>query len=591
MSQEEEALIIHAQEEAERENLVRANFGKNPNYRGDRLQKAAKDAGIDIIPLCKILIENDEDLCGQYTTIEEVIDGNIDSDTTGVRFFNLLRECLFDYDKRPDLGDKNVALESWIRNFQDPLIIQNIEYEFVLMFEVKQAEFVAEQKTVPPKASRTFAPLIVNEAAADTLGKDAAWRARTLNQAAQKAGVDAQTICNTLLGGNAKNVSQPVLRTGTLYVKADNTVALQSTQPPMIGDEILNADTKQSIAFIHSLRSIEGSTYVLKLNSTDLITPGETKIQLKPFALDMSPNCKKTASSPDVIATFVSDDKDGMKFFNFAIQGGALLIARGEDEELYGSGVLRTSAADYIDSEAIFVACFVILFETQLSKYATQCPGGVIDGKCQGLVEDTLAPQAGQIPSYKKYDDNRAQFQQDLALALTDLDLASQLCAYFIVSKLAYDGLRTKHITTWSKLKVSDCAKLYMQTLHRNVFESYLMQLNDLWQTKPMSDSPKMKAAIMWLLFYTQLPVFVAKLSDMMISKAGNKKTSIKASMNGIVKEFHAELTKHLSGFLPKRDASNAVVQDNIRTALSKVQLGVQEQMSAAVVRNAPDCF
>ena len=131
-----------------------------------------------------------------------------------------------------------------------------------------------------------------------------------------------------------------------------------------------------------------------------------------------------------------------------------------------------------------------------------------------------------------------------------------------------------------------------MQTLHRNVFESYLMQLNDLWQTKPMSDSPKMKAAIMWLLFYTQLPVFVAKLSDIMVSKViSSPKTSVKASMNGIVKEFHMELTKHLSGFLPKRDASNAVVQDNIRTALSKVQLGVQEQMSAAVIRNAPDCY
>jgi len=369
---------------------------------------------------------------------------------------------------------------------------------------------------------------------------------------------------------DAKAEVKPASRTGKLF-KRDGKYYIKTASSLMFADNVVNSANNNSIAFIQSIRPITGSAqiYEVTLTTPSSSIPEDDKgidIILRSFELDMSPNCTKfkNASTHEMIATFVQNDSDALQFYKLLTIGAKI---QGQSVDL-----------DTITPEDVEKW----LISAMQAKQVT-CIGQLVNGRCEETIK-TVAQRAGQIPDFQTYEQNLTQFQADLEVVYKD---SKSLTDYFIVTKVAYDQVMMKNNALWATKKQSDCMKTFLKTLHRNVFESYIQELNDMYQRPNITATQT--AAVMWLLFYTQLPIFVLYLSGTILSRITAKNCTREIKV--IVKDFHAKLKQHLVNFLPVRNETNKQILDDIRGCLEKTYVGVQEQMVNAVSRNRPDCL
>jgi len=323
------------------------------------------------------------------------------------------------------------------------------------------------------------------------------------------------------------------------------------------------------LGVIQEVRQITGSTQFVVTIVPEFTTTEKVNVYFQTFALEsVLPQCKN-ANQADVIATFISKDGIEGKQYRMLVKAGA------------GTETFEITKANLTTVLA------------NAMKTLPECPGEMIDGKCQERLEQAVL-QVGQMPDFRTYLKSTAQFQMDFAASVgDDKDWVPAFSAFFIVDERSFNALATREKALRNKLLThkDQCTAQFLLNMHRAVFETYLMQLNDMWQQPNMT--PNKIVAIMWLLYYTQLPVFVFKLLEMMVPISTGRK-SIVARLHPVIKAFHTELLKHLASFLPVRDATNddqRDIVDNVRKCLEQIRVGVQEQMSSTVERQTPECL
>jgi len=406
--------------------------------------------------------------------------------------------------------------------------------------------------------------------------------------------VTAPMLCRILLAGDAKSVTKSVPRDAVLIFK-DNKYFYNGLLPPMFADKVmikLPSGQFEILGVIKSVRRLDQSAYweitftVPPSPTHDAILVSSTPIQLDMFALDMIPQqCAHATDLSDVIATFVQKDVDGTLFFK-------LMVFETDTNADLGNISTYEHGIAHSDSPA-FVEGLAAAIKSE-AEGADNCPGELINGQCVELQNQKTKITVAEVPTFLIYSQNLTQFEHELTTILANAALAAKLCAFFAVPSTSYATLRKRNSLLWTKLALDadDCIAQFIVTLHRNVFESYLSALNNLWQGPAVTGDNTKIAAIMWLLFYTQLPVFVTKLAKMMTLELTSK--NIQYQMRALVREFHKELTKHVTAFLPPRDVTDLqqrTVIDNIRMYLNDIRIGVAERMDIAVRMNAPECF
>ncbi len=422
----------------------------------------------------------------------------------------------------------------------------------------------------------------------------AAIQIETLNAALQKSNSTAAQFCSRYLHKNAHEQTQQPPRKGTIKTFDDKTLVISGTIPMFAdlvstyeivsevknGKEVKTEQKDNFLGFVNSVRKIQASNdYVVTLinaEGNDVAGIFKDSVYLESFSLDILPQCKNVEAA-DVIATFVSQDKDGKEYRRMVDASSAFITGWGPES--------NTNPANLE----------VALEETFTHEIPVAiCPpnGEIVDGKCQRRLEQAVLT-VGHMPDFRTYLKNTSEFQGDFAEVVGhNKAWVPEFSSFFIVDEASFNTLAKREQILRSKLVLSkdQCTAQFLLNMHRAVFETYLMQLNDMRQQPDITNSKN--AAIMWLLYYTQLPVFVYKLLEMMVSESTKRNITVK--IHSIVQAFHSELLKHLSGFSPVRDMTNSEqrdIVDNVRRYLEQLRVGVQEQMSNAVVRQTPECL
>jgi hypothetical protein len=425
-------------------------------------------------------------------------------------------------------------------------------------------------------------PVVVHAEEKTAVDNEGSWalpsvsfQIQTWTDALAQAGKTSDQFCNALLKQNAGEVTQVPQRKGFLETKEERLIMSGTT--PMFAD-IVFANTNDKlgpmIGIINKVRSIAGNALYEVMFAEPVSIATKEAVFLQKFALDLAPECTNTKSA-DVIATFVARDKNGVEY------------RKRIDEGVSKSGlhIDYTSASDM--ASALSFALLDVLVALP------SCPGEMVDGRCQEILESAVL-KVGQMSDFKTYLGNTTQFQMDFEQAVQNKSSwVQEFSAFFIVDKPSYEELhaREKALRRRLLLNKDQCTAQFLLSMHRSVFESYLMQLNNLWQKSNITHTEI--AAIMWLLYFTQLPVFVLKLLEMMVPQTASRK-NITARIHPLVKTFHTELLTHVSGFLPVRNPlqkEQSSIIDCVRKYLEQIRIGVQEQMSMVVTRQTPECL
>ena len=432
-------------------------------------------------------------------------------------------------------------------------------------------------------------------------------RVEILHAALEKSGRTAAQFCTRYLQNDTQSKTKVLPHTGELKFDAATDVLIASGVTPMFGDLVYpvvktTTDSKVTeekgdlVGFVTSVRKITASNYYaisIKDDSQNPQTPPDGKYYFEHFALDLAPQCMNVGSA-DVIATFVAQDKDGKRYrdlVNYVVQddeNGTITWEQHVDPP--GSGNLVDWDKASVEQETNQIEILAGVFTSELGLV---CDGDMVDGKCQARLEKAVL-HVGQIPDFRSYLKATTDFQMDFAEAVgLDNAWVPEFSAFFVVDELSYSDLVKRDKQLRQKLLTSkdQCTAQFLLKMHHMVFETYLMQLNNLWQQPNMTTSKTV--AVMWLLYYTQLPVFVFKLLEMMTPRS-SARSNIVSRIHVTVKAFHDELLSHLTGFLPVRDKTNSTqrqIVDDVRACLEQIRVGVQEQMSQAVVRQTPECL
>ena len=415
---------------------------------------------------------------------------------------------------------------------------------------------------------------------------------QSLYDAMQRSGLTPELFCDKALKGDAKEPTQRLHREIKLHM-ADNHIIAVDGAKPMFADILYDEEgkdgkiTKSPWGVIEHVRQISGhNMFELQVaNQSSEFTVWKAQkssavktFWLRDFDLGLAPQCKNVTQS-DVIATFVTQiptKPDLKRMYRSWVTDG-----------LYGS------QSDFSFSD--IVRGLQNSFKQIIDEYP-HCPSNFVDGRCQEILEQA-AFEVGKITDFKAYLENVTEFERDFAVVANDSQSESwveEFSAFFIVDEPSYKKLQEREKARRAQLLAHDdqCTVQFLLNVHRNIFDCYLMQLNDGWQQKNIT-FPQI-AAIMWLLFYTQLPVFVHHLLQLLMPTKKEKRANIPANIPTVVQLFQSELMKHLSDFLPIRSRENTKQQnlvDNVRIYLDKIGTGVYKQMVRTLERQTPDCL
>jgi len=141
--------------------------------------------------------------------------------------------------------------------------------------------------------------------------------------------------------------------------------------------------------------------------------------------------------------------------------------------------------------------------------------------------------------------------------------------AFFYVNPGVYEVWRQAEQDLRYKFKTSKKREqsAWLLQLHRVIFDSYLDQLQSMGQSQSLGKNQKL--AIMWLLFYTQLPIFVIRLLQMLYDELNGSAditvAKLKMRVGAIVARFHSVVVQALPEFLPMPDviAKGTVLADD----------------------------
>jgi len=422
---------------------------------------------------------------------------------------------------------------------------------------------------------------------------------------------------------------------------------------PQVADTVLDEKkTDVVLGFITKInRRLPNSTlYEVEFEDVNaessLQTIAQTQsvqVMLREFKMHINASCKSVAA-PDVIATFVSErgSAGDALFRDWILRGAAISGALFE-------GIPQTEdelIARYNAGENLLPSLLSDAFNQMHDDMNRGCYFDIVNGRCAQRL-DTAIQQAGEVPLYRTYIEETTKFQADLETMLVpqtpevvaeetaevatihvtgaeakvteeeevgeedkpaeenftptmqiySLEDVKALCAFFFVPEKQYNEWEQKERETRMVFRKSKhtCEANYLLRLHRRVFECYLSNVNALWQDPDMN--PIKQGAIMWLLYYTQLPVFVLKFLLMLKEELQKnyKKVYEYSRVKAMIERFHKDLVDNLALWLPMSDATDAeqymTVADTVHAILkdrAKILVPVIEQVTQSL--GEPDC-
>jgi hypothetical protein len=426
---------------------------------------------------------------------------------------------------------------------------------------------------------------------------------------------------------------------------------------PQVADTVLDEKNPDNVlGFITKInRRLPNSTlYEVEFEDVKAEAPFQTiaqtqsvQVMLREFKMHINAACKSVAT-PDVIATFVSErgSAGDTLFRDWILRGAAISGAFFPDTpQTEAELIARYNAGDNLLPSLLSDA-----FNQMHDDMNRGCYFDIVNGRCAQRL-DTAIEQAGEVPLYSTYIQDTTQFQADLETILVpqtpevvaeeaaevatihvaetepvaageakvvaaeeeeepeeknytptmqvySLEDVKALCAFFFVPEKQYNEWEQKERVTRIAFRKSKhkCEANYLLRLHRRVFECYLSNVNALWQDPDMN--PIKQAAIMWLLYYTQLPVFVLKFMLMLKEELDKnyKKVYQYARVQAMIQTFHKDLVDNLALWLPMSDAASdaeqyMTVADTVHSILkdkAKILVPVIEQVTQSL--GEPDC-
>ena len=414
---------------------------------------------------------------------------------------------------------------------------------------------------------------------------------RSINEAMQQSGMTAEMFCDFALQGDAQEPTQKPRREITLQMVEGKIIATGEARP-MFGDIIYEASNSEiPFGVIQKVRQIAGHVSVFEIEvanqHSDFVSfveetdPSAMVVTLQDFDLGLAPQCKNAVQT-NIVASFVShiqkteEPQSSKDIYSEWVHNGL------ENRDSYSYDEI--------------VAGLKASFAKAISK--VQCPptGELIDGRCQEILEKAVF-EIGRISDFQAYLKNLIEFQHDFAAVANngqEKSWVQEFSAFFIVDESSFKRLQERENMRRLQLSTNadQCTAQFLLDVHRDVFDCYLIQLNDCWQQPNINFSQI--AAIMWLLFYTQLPVFVQNLLQLLMPSQQTNRSNIIRSVPQVLQRFQSDLITHLSNFLPIRSRENITQQklvDSVRMYLEKIGHGVLQQMTGNLKRQTSDCM
>ncbi len=415
----------------------------------------------------------------------------------------------------------------------------------------------------------------------------------------------APEFCTLFLQGDAGEPTEKPHRQGKLLLQDGYILVVEGH--PKFADIIYTAMEKvvdrKLLGVVSSVRQV-GTAFEVELEKSkigqsifDGTSRKEIPIYLEDFHLGVASRCEKEETCANVVATFVGL-ADAEKIFRSWIINTTLLYF---DEVTSSQLEASRTKDDYASWVMVVAAAFHNRLQREIGegKMFTcdfQGKGELVDGKCEEIFENAVL-SVGEMSAFSVYSKNTQSFMLDFQSIInneTPAEWVDEFCAFFIIDEPSYNALKAQEKDVRLQLvhNKDQCTGQFLLRIHRNMFECYLMQLNNLWQ---QTDATMLKiAAVMWLLFYTQLPVFVFQLLKRMAPSKPMMRENVRKMVNETVTYFHQQLTEHLSGFLPILDDTNAEQKDliaEIYLCLKNIEPAVVEQMLDNVEQQIPECL
>ncbi len=455
--------------------------------------------------------------------------------------------------------------------------------------EAAQAEAKAaveeEEEEVQPVVIR-LPPPVVSTVRPDPF-PDFIAMSTNIQLAMQRAGMSAATFCTLVLNGNAQ---EPVFRPGRkvkLALREDSTgpriIALSGI--PKFADVIYNNTSAlgqppvlEQAGVIQNVKFYpEANIYEIKVENPSAtfrqwrdIDKKDWDVELRDFEIWQAPMCRGNVQNNDVVATFLS-------------QAGAVAKY---------NGWVTGAGADPV--EAISQK-----FVDLMSKKQPKCPAGgtLVDGICREQLSQAMI-SIGEVKEYKKFAEDTVKFQQNFAVLANggiEEPWVLALTAQFLPDQTSFDSYRKLEFAHIAQLKNNKdkCTATYLLRMIESARFVYLLELDRLWQIPMIADAQK--AAVMWLLYFTQLPVirYALFLLFAPVYEAMSRKTLAQVLFGKFVNQFQPMLASKITHFL-QRDESNphqAELVDNIIAFLERVRISTQKAFADELSTKAPECL